>query len=74
MTTKYDIGQRKWFLVTKGKFGPVLDSIDEIYVRKEGVQYRIGGHLRAESELFDSVKQMVDLIEEEAAKEGSEPF
>ena len=74
MTTKFDIGQYKWFLITKGKFGPLRDTIDEIHIDRKGVTYRIGGHMRTESELFETLDEMLDYIRSEAKKQEEAPF
>ncbi len=75
MTTKYDIGDVAFFIITKGKFALEQGEITHIEKNdKCAVTYRIGGHTRSESEIYDSIDEVAATFSNAIKSCNQEPF
>jgi len=73
MITKYDIGDYVYIISTKGTLSVEYDRINAIYIESD-VRYRVGSHLRSESEIFDSPTDILDKFQEAVDNLNKEPF
>lgn len=69
MTTKYDIGDKAYFLSKRGIVGIQNDVITQIIVDEKGVKYRIDNYLMSESELFDEPESILDQLKDSVKKQ-----
>ena len=64
MTTKYNIGDRAYFLSRRGIVGIQNDAITQIVTDEKGTKYRIDNYLMSEGELFDNPESLIDRLKE----------
>ncbi len=73
MTTRHNIGDYVYIISTKGTLSIEYDRINAIYIESE-VRYRVGSHLRSESEIFYSPNDILEKFQEAINNLNKEPF
>lgn len=74
MTTKYDIGNRAYFLSRRGIVAIQNDEITQIVTDANGTKYRIDNYLMSETELFDNPEALINELKTSISKIYNNPI